>query len=80
MEHGHYQSNGIADGIPVCRPTAKAEHRGTIRICDVPEEIPLGEALRKADRIAFCHTGDAPSLRPTTVAWDFIQGASTPER
>jgi hypothetical protein len=71
--------DGMADVINRGNPTAKAERRGTVRICDVPQGIPLGEALRKADWIAFCHSDATPSPSPATVAWDFIKGPSIPE-
>ncbi len=57
--------------------TAKSAEHGTLRICDVPQEIPIGEVLRKADLIAFGGANVAPPSRPTTVAWDRIKGAST---
>jgi len=56
---------------------AKSGQRGTLRICDVPKEIPIGEVLRKADLIAFGGASVAPSSSPTTVAWDRIKGSST---
>jgi hypothetical protein len=58
---------------------ANADQRRTLRICDVPGEVPIGEALRKADRIAFGHLDVAPSIRPASLAWEFITGASTSE-
>jgi len=67
MKQVHYKINGIA-------------HGGTIRICDVPDEVPIAEVLRKADRIAFCFGEATSSFRPTTVAWDVINGTSGPER
>ncbi len=59
-------------------PTANADQRGILRICNVPDEIPIGDALREADRIAFCHGDTTSSFSPATVAWDHIKPA--PER
>ena len=56
-------------------PPAKADQRGTLRICNVPEKIPVSEALREADRIAFCHGDTTSSFSPATVAWDHIKPA-----
>ena len=67
----------IADALTLGHPMAKAEHGGTFRICDVPDEIPIGEALREADRIAFWYADTSSSHRPTTVAWDRIMNAPT---
>jgi len=58
-------------------PTANKAQRGTFRICDVPDEIPIGEALRTADRIALGHLDTAPPVRPVSLAWDFIKDASS---
>lgn len=63
MKHGNDKINGMADG-------------GTVRICDVPAEIPIGEVLRKADQIAFGQAAATPSSSRTTVAWDRIKGAT----
>lgn len=57
--------------------TAKSTQRGTLRICDVPQEIPIGEVLRKADLIAFGGAKVTPLSSPTTVTWDRIKGTST---
>lgn len=63
MKQVHYKINGIA-------------HGGSIRICDVPDDVPIGEALRKADRMAFCHGDPTSSFGPATVAWDHVKGAA----
>jgi hypothetical protein len=77
MKHVNCKINGIADALTLGHPMAKADHGSTIRICDVPDEIPIGEALREADRIAFWHANTTSCHRPRTVAWDRIKGAPT---
>jgi hypothetical protein len=57
-------------------PTPITAQRGTLRICNVPVEIPVGEALRNADWIAFSHLDVTPSMRPAALAWDFVKGAT----
>jgi hypothetical protein len=54
---------------------ASTDQGGTVRICNVPKEIPIGEALRRADRIACERADAAHSSTPTTVAWDRIKAA-----
>jgi hypothetical protein len=55
---------------------ATTDQGDTVRICNVPKEISIGEALRKADRIACERADAAHSAKPATVAWDRIKGAT----
>ena len=74
MKQVHNKSTCIADAL-----LAKPADGGTLRISGVPNEIPLSEAIRNADRIAFCHADDASAI-PASVTWECLKGAETAEK
>ncbi len=75
MKQVHDKSTCIADAL-----LAKPVDGGTLRISGVPNEIPLSEAIRNADRIAFCHADDVSAIIPASVTWEYLKGAGTAEK
>jgi hypothetical protein len=55
---------------------ASTDQGGTVWICNVPAETPIGEVLRRADRIACERANATHSSKPTLVAWDRIKSAT----